>query len=142
MNTTTWLNFGAELTKIGKKLCLKIVGPNSIFFLCVISHCKNMLDYGFSISSPSSFREPKSTFKPAVDIFFIYLNISIIWQYTTLKESLVISRRLREFFLKLSQYKAFIDKGVSKFGIFLKSGIFNTSKNLQMTPLLLIFVDI
>ena len=58
------------------------------------------------------------------------------------KESLVISRRLREFFLKLSQYKAFIDKGVSKFGIFLKSGIFNLTKNLQMTPLLIIFVDI
>ena len=58
------------MTKIGKKLCLKIVGPNSIFFLCVISHCKNMLDYGFSISSPSSIREPKSTFKPAVGYVF------------------------------------------------------------------------
>ena len=68
------------------------------------------------------------------------LDISEILSGT--KESLVISRRLREFFLKLSQYKAFIDKGVSKFGIFLKSGIFNTSKNLQMAQQLIDFVDI
>ena len=66
MNTTTWLNFGADMTKIGKKLCPKIVGPNSNFFLCVISYYINMPDYGFSISSPSSIREPKSTLKPAV----------------------------------------------------------------------------
>ena len=66
MNTTTWLNFGAYVTKIWKKLCLKFVGPHSIFFLCVISHYKNMPDYGFSISSASSFRKSKSTFKPPV----------------------------------------------------------------------------
>ena len=66
MNTTTWLNFGADVTKIGKKLCLKFVGPGLIFCLYVISHCKNMPDYGFSISSASSIHESKSTFKPAV----------------------------------------------------------------------------
>ena len=68
MNTTTWLNFGAYVTKIWKKLCLKFVGLHSIFFLCVISHYKNMPDYGFSISSASSFRKSKSTFKPPVGI--------------------------------------------------------------------------